>query len=141
MGNPSPPIRRRRGCPITLSGTSSKIKQEICGSARDKGGVSKYDGKSFTTYTTAQGLANNCVWSILEDKKGNLWFGTWGGGVSRYDGKSFTTYTTEQGLADNFIMSILEDKEGNLWFGTDGGWGEPLRRRIIHHLYYGARAA
>jgi sugar lactone lactonase YvrE len=84
------------------------------------GGVSKYDGKSFTTFTTAQGLANNIVRSIAEDKNGNLWFGT-DGGVSKYDGKSFTTFTTAQGLANNSVRSIAEDKNGNLWFGTDGG--------------------
>ena len=45
------------------------------------GGVSRYDGKSFTSFTTAQGLANNMVWSrIIEDKAGNLWFATYGGG-------------------------------------------------------------
>jgi hypothetical protein len=44
--------------------------------ASQGGGVSKYDGKSFITYTTEQGLANNYVVSIAEDKSGNLWFGT-----------------------------------------------------------------
>jgi signal transduction histidine kinase/ligand-binding sensor domain-containing protein len=108
------------------------------------GGVSKYDGNceaitntdkkdkkevskslpagqtSFTSFTTAQGLANNIVRSITEDKSGNLWFGTYGGGVSKYDGKSFTNFTTAQGLAKNSVYSITEDKSGNLWFGTDG---------------------
>jgi ligand-binding sensor domain-containing protein/serine phosphatase RsbU (regulator of sigma subunit) len=88
--------------------------------ATQGGGVSKYDGKSFLTYTTEQGLANNSVLSIAEDKSGNLWFGT-GEGLSRYDGKSFVTYTTEQGLADNTVLGIAEDKSGNLWFGTYGG--------------------
>ena len=85
------------------------------------GGASKYDGKSFTNYTTAQGLAANVVSSITEDKSGNLWFGTLGGGSSKYDGKSFTNFTTAQGLASNTILSITEDKSGNLWFGTLGG--------------------
>ena len=115
----------------------------------DGGGVSKYDGnrvesiergdtiaqrtqqdlkkingklvKSFTNFTTADGLANNTVFSITEDKTGNFWFGTDGGGVSKYDGKSFTNFTTAQGLANNTVWSITEDKTGNLWFGTDGG--------------------
>ena len=51
-------------------------------------GVSRYDGDSFVTFTTADGLANNEVWTIEEDRQGRLWFGT-GGGVSRYDGDSF----------------------------------------------------
>ena len=97
-----------------------KIKQEISGSALYGGGVSKYDGKSFTTYTREQGLPDNDIRFILEDKMGNLWFGT-GRGASKYDGKAFITYTTEQGLVSNSIWSILEDKTGNLWFGTYGG--------------------
>jgi len=50
------------------------------------GGVSKYDGKSFTHFTDKEGLSNNVVWSMLEDKSGNLWFGTYGDGVCKYDG-------------------------------------------------------
>ena len=76
--------------------------------------------KSFTRFTTEQGLANNHVWSITADKRGNLWFGTIGG-VSHYDGSSFTSFTTEQGLSNNNVRSITEDRAGNLWFGTQGG--------------------
>jgi ligand-binding sensor domain-containing protein/serine phosphatase RsbU (regulator of sigma subunit) len=109
------------------------------------GGVCRYDGRhsasgtvaervgSFTTFTEKEGLSNNYVMSILEDKTGNLWFGTNGGGVCRYDGRhiasgtvgervgSFTTFTEKEGLSNNYVMSILEDKTGNLWFGTNGG--------------------
>ncbi|MEO8759374.1 MAG: two-component regulator propeller domain-containing protein [Bacteroidia bacterium] len=85
------------------------------------GGVSRYDGKSFSNFTIKDGLANNTVLSITEDKSGNLWFGTNGGGVSRYDGKSFSNFTIKDGLANNTVRSITEDKSGNLWFGTDGG--------------------
>ena len=85
------------------------------------GGVSRYDGRSFTNYTNVHGLVNNNVMSTFEDKNGNLWFGTWGGGVSRYDGKSFRRYTTAHGLAGDLVWAIIEDKTGNIWFGTDRG--------------------
>ncbi len=85
------------------------------------GGVSRYDGKTFTNLTTVQGLTSNKIWDICEDKAGNLWFSTWDGGVSCYDGKSFTKYTTAQGLADNLVCAVMEDKDGNMWFGTAGG--------------------
>jgi hypothetical protein len=84
------------------------------------GGVSRYDGQSFTNYTTAQGLVNNIVQCILEDKRGDLWFGT-REGVSRFDGRSFTNYTTSQGLPNNTVWAIAEDKTGNVWIGTYGG--------------------
>jgi len=77
--------------------------------------------KSFTHFTDKEGLSNNVVLSILEDKFGNLWFGTEGGGVSKYDGKSFTHFADKEGLANNVVLSILEDKSGNLWFGTESG--------------------
>ena len=85
------------------------------------GGIVCYDGKYFTNFTLKAGLRHFHVFSVLEDKKGNLWFGTIRGGLYRYDGKSFTLFTTKDGLADNIITCMLEDREGNIWFGTDNG--------------------
>ena len=85
------------------------------------GGVSRYDGKSFTHYTEKEGLSNNRVWSVLQDKNDNLWFGTDGGGVSKFDGKYFTHFTEKEGLINNSVLSILQDKSGNIWFGTIAG--------------------
>ncbi len=85
------------------------------------GGVSRYDGKSFTNFTATQGLSNDGILSMLEDKSGNMWFGTDGGGICRYDGRSFTSYTKAQGLGTNSVWSMLQDKNGNMWFGTVGG--------------------
>jgi len=86
-----------------------------------KGGVSKYDGRSFIHYTEKEGLSNNIVLSILQDTKGNLWFGTEGGGACKYDGKTFTRFSEDEGLSSNTVLSIIEDKKGNIWFGTNGG--------------------
>ncbi len=84
--------------------------------------------KSFQHFTTRDGLANNRVVKIYEDKAGNIWFAT-GGGASRYDarlndsvgqGKSFQNFTTKEGLSNNDLTTIMEDKTGKLWFGTRG---------------------
>ena len=56
------------------------------------GGVNKFDGTNWTTYTTADGLASNGVSAIIEDHNDNLWFGT-GGGVSKL---TLNTGITEQ---------------------------------------------
>ena len=85
------------------------------------GGVSRYNGETFTTFNTQDGLAHNIVRRIFQDREGLLWFGADGGGVSRYDGETFTTFTTQDGLAHNRVFSVLQDREGLLWFGTDGG--------------------
>jgi ligand-binding sensor domain-containing protein len=84
------------------------------------GGVTKYDGKSFTHFTSEEGLYS-ILSSIMEDRNGNLWFGLSGGGACKYDGKSFTYFTTKQGLSNDYVTSILEDRSGNLWLGTEGG--------------------
>ena len=84
-------------------------------------GIMSYDGRIFTNYTLKDGLRKFHVFSLLEDKAGNLWFGTIGGGMYRYDGKTFTHYTMADGLADNDVLCMFQDKSGNIWFGTDGG--------------------
>ncbi len=56
--------------------------------------------------------------AILEDRDGNLWFGTRRNGVSVYDGQTWRTLTTDDGLADDYIESILQDRYGDLWFAT-----------------------
>ena len=59
--------------------------------------------------------------AILQDHKGNYWFGSHNDGVSYYNGKSFEYFTTNEGLSDNQIRSIEEDKHGKIWFGTAKG--------------------
>lgn len=94
-------------------------------------GVYYYDGKSFQNFTTKDGLANDRVIDIYEDKTGAVWFGT-ESGASRYDGKSFRTYkmngdsihfSMKEGYPSkdhNDVNSIIEDKTGKFWVGTRG---------------------
>jgi ligand-binding sensor domain-containing protein len=84
-------------------------------------GVFRYDGTSFTNLTSKISSPRfSSFWDVLEDRKGNLWFGT-KDGVYYYNGKSFQHFTTGEGLASNQIWSIYEDKAGNIWFATGGG--------------------
>ena len=98
-------------------------------------GVFKYDGVSFTNYSQRDGLINNKVECIMEDKSGIIWFGT-DSGVSRYDGKTFTSVlisaTTVSGFYRlntsrynltrwNPVRCIFQDRSGKMWFGTEEG--------------------
>ena len=85
------------------------------------GGVSRYDGKSFTTFTTAQGLANNNVTSIKKIKREISGSAHEAEVSAVMTANHLRTFTTAQGLANNNVYSITEDKMGNLWFGTHGG--------------------
>lgn len=82
-------------------------------------GVFKYDGKSFTNITGKVSSAR--FFSVLEDSKGNFWFGSIGSGVYYYDGKSFLNFTAKNGLSNDAVTNIYEDKSGNIWFGTASG--------------------
>lgn len=87
------------------------------------------------------------VQCALQDKAGNLWFGTTQNGLYKYDGKSFTQFLVTNGLNSNNIYSILEDKDGKIWIGTDTGLclydGKtfvkiqiPLPKNPPHHNYH-----
>ena len=89
-------------------------------------GAFYYNGKSFQQFTTTEGLADNRVMSVYEDKVGIIWLGT-GNGLSRYDGKSFRNFKNPNPSRDgngrnwnNDITTIIEDKTGKLWVGTRG---------------------
>jgi len=97
-------------------------------------GVYKYDGKLFTQYTVNDGLSNNCIWSMMEYKSGNIWIGTTDG-ICFFDGKKIrcisipfsirpvitnNSYYTEWSTK-NSVWSMLQDKSGKIWFGTGDG--------------------
>ena len=96
-------------------------------------GLFRYDGKALINFTEEKGLSNPQfrlsgedgpntmarVYSINEDRNGNLWIGTVDAGVWRYNGTNLTQYTTRDGLASNAVNTIYKDHKGDLWFGTD----------------------
>ena len=73
------------------------------------------------TYTHANGLAENSVYSIFLSQDGAVWAGTLTGGVSKLNDKQFTTYTLANGLASNTVSSITQTRDGTMWFGTPNG--------------------
>lgn len=85
------------------------------------GGVSRYNGTEFSSFTTADGLAHNVVKSIMEDRRGHLWFGTLGGGVSRYDGLVWQNMTRSDGLVNDLVQQVMQDRNGAIWIATGGG--------------------
>ena len=86
-----------------------------------RGGVTRYDGESFLSLTTTDGLACNEVTCIYQTSDGAMWFGTYGGGVSQYQAGMFTNYGPTDGLAGNLVNTIYEARDNVLWFGTESG--------------------
>lgn len=88
------------------------------------GGLCRYDGKTFTQFPEMEGLNNNDLYTIYEDKKGIIWIGASGHGVYRYDVTSFTLIneTDRMDLTSRLgLQGALEDSNGTLWFGFSGG--------------------
>ncbi|WP_439185477.1 two-component regulator propeller domain-containing protein [Carboxylicivirga taeanensis] len=78
--------------------------------------------------TDPQSLSNNFVYaSIVEDRFGRLWIGTYGGGLNRFNPETgiFDRYTTatEKGfrLSNNIVFCVYEDVGGMIWVGTNEG--------------------
>jgi signal transduction histidine kinase/ligand-binding sensor domain-containing protein len=92
---------------------------------RQHGGLSsiRLDGDSAAvkTYTRADGLAQDSVYSVYETRDGTVWAGTLSGGVSRLQKGTFANYTTANGLVSNTVSSILEAADGTMWFATPNG--------------------
>ena len=61
------------------------------------------------------------VRSILEDSKGNIWFGSYSEGVCLLQNGKLQYFTTQDGLSDNQVRNIYEDKNGFMWLATEGG--------------------
>ena len=78
---------------------------------------------SFKKIDNKQGLSQNGVMAIFQDKNGFIWLGTHYG-LNRYDGfsiKSFYRGNTQNDLCGDDIQSILQDSVGNIWISTIEG--------------------
>lgn len=95
----------------------------------DASGAYRYNGKTFTSFLKFKGriqpddnVYNNCILSIIEDKKGKIWIGSFThGGLSEIDGDTIFHHALKDGYGDGMICSSTMDQKGNLWFGTRNG--------------------
>jgi len=86
--------------------------------------VSAREQINFEHFALEQGLSQNTIQCILQDKRGFIWLGTQDG-LNKYDGYGFTVYAHDpqnpQSLSDNWIDALYEDSMGILWIGTRRG--------------------
>ena len=78
----------------------------------------------FDAFSTDNGLSQNHVMSITQDKLGFMWFGT-ENGLNRFDGNEFKLFrnsdTDLHTIPDNNVHTLLVDHDGVLWIGTNNG--------------------
>jgi ligand-binding sensor domain-containing protein/signal transduction histidine kinase len=116
---------------ITLDSLDRDVTYSIAGNGkemwlgRQHGGLTQLISHSGSvtakTYTTANGLAQNSVYTVYETPDGTVWAGTVNGGVSERTQGKFITYTVAEGLASNQVSSIEGGPGATMWFGTSAG--------------------
>lgn len=82
-------------------------------------GLCRYDGKTFTSFTTEDGLCDNTIYDLMTDSRGNLWIGSFFGGVSVYNGKTFANPTRDGMITGEEAGGFFEDKHGGVWFAAE----------------------
>jgi signal transduction histidine kinase/ligand-binding sensor domain-containing protein len=78
--------------------------------------------RKFHKLTVDDGLSQNLVLFIHQDKQGFLWFGS-AGGLDRFDGIEFKTYRDIKGLSKQpvYFFSCLENPDSTFWISTEFG--------------------
>lgn len=92
----------------------------------------------FEHLTSNDGLSNNLVRDIAQDKNGYLWFAT-SGGLNRFDGHSFDIYKTVTGdtlsLSDSRLSNIFQDHNGFIWVRSSLGNAhriDPVNKEVLN---------
>ena len=86
-------------------------------------------------YSIKDGMSQNTVMAIMQDKQGFMWFGTWDG-LNRFDGYTFKTYKAMtdgvEARVNNRVDLIYEDEQEQLWWATyDGHYYKLNKSRTI----------
>jgi ligand-binding sensor domain-containing protein len=109
------PMPRRDAIDVSLSASFDREGNLWIGTGRS--GLQRLTPRKITTYSTADGLAHDNVWSIFEGRDGSMWIGT-DGGVTRFKAGQSTLVTRADGSVQRDVRAVAEDRDGNLWVGT-----------------------
>ena len=85
-------------------------------------GLHEWTGAQLRNYTPAQGLRDNVVTALAEDRSGSLWIGTETGGVMRMPASGFVSFDAADGLGHRRVVSIFESAADELLVLTSMHW-------------------
>jgi len=79
---------------------------------------------AFKPLSYREGLIQSPISTMLQDKRGFVWVGSWSG-LERYDGSVFKNFrqndTISTAISHNRINKIYQDEKDNIWICTGGG--------------------
>ena len=83
------------------------------------GSVSRAQPYTLRSLEVEDGLSQNMVYCVIQDRNDYIWIGTQNG-LNRYDGNTFRVYKKGDGsgLLQDAVCSLREDADGNIWVGT-----------------------
>lgn len=97
------------------------------------------DMYKFSHITDVDGLSQNSVVAIHQDKLGQIWFGT-RDGLNKYDGEEFTIYRHQKdnksSISNNGILCIEGDSDGFIWVGTSFGLNRYNPKKNTFKTYF-----
>jgi ligand-binding sensor domain-containing protein/tetratricopeptide (TPR) repeat protein len=88
--------------------------------AGTRGGLSRYDGAGWRTFTAAEGLPDNDVHSIFLEPGGRLWVGA-GAGFGHIESGTWNRLGLPSAQGQGGRVSVVTDRDGAIWFGHAGG--------------------
>lgn len=98
-------------------------------------GLYRYQDSKARVFTTADGLPNDVIMTVLAASDGSLWAGANCGGLVHFDGPHIRTYDEKDGLLNSCVWALAEDANQDLWIGTWGGGAFRLHDgRFTQHL-------
>jgi len=69
-------------------------------------GLIRFKDRAVRMFTTADGLPNKVIMTVMATRDGGLWAGANCGGISRYDGRQFKTYSEKDGLRNSCVYAL-----------------------------------
>ena len=94
---------------------------------------------TFSYISINEGLSQSTVFSIDQDKRGNMWFATYDG-VNKYDGYAFTVYQHNEddpnSIANDISRIVKTDSQGRVWIGMRYGLSRYAEEKDIFQNFF-----
>jgi len=92
-------------------------------------GLTRIAPRTIQVLSRKDGLREENVYPVFNDKAGIVWAGVWPNNLVKYENGKFKTFVSDETV---FVTSLFEDSRNRLWFGSIGNLyyilkGKPIR--------------